>query len=69
MEVEIDLCGEEFETDVEIDFSEVSDKEIEKILKAIRNNGEYTFKEIPVVISGLVTQEVDIQPMRNEGYY
>lgn len=68
MEVTIDM-DEEYETDVEIDFSRYSKEEKEKIIQAIKNNEKHLFKDIMVIVSGEFSRDIDIEPMYNEGYY
>ena len=68
MEVTIDM-DEEYETDVEIDFSRYSKEEKEKIIQAIKNNKKHLFKDIMVIVSGEFSRDIDIEPMYNEGYY
>ena len=52
---------EEFETDIEIDFSQYTEEEREKILYAILDKKKFNFKDICVIFSGEVT--IDVDPM------
>jgi uncharacterized Zn finger protein len=68
MEVTVDL-DEDYETDIEIDFSYFSDEDKKKIIKAIKQNKKFLFKDVSVKITGEFTQDIEYEPMYNEGYY
>ena len=51
---------EEFETDIEIDFSQYTEEERKQILNALLDKKKYNFKDICVIFSGEVT--IDVEP-------
>ena len=50
---------EEFETDVEIDFSKIDEPELDTIIKTIHDRGKYTFRNITVIFSSDIIIDVD----------
>jgi len=52
---------EEYEDDVEIDFSTFTLYEKEQLMKAIENDEKFIFKKVPLCFSGEVT--IDVEPM------
>ena len=67
MEVSVDV-DEEYETDIEMDPSKLSDKEKAKLISALKSGKKYILKNYPVHICGEFYQDIDIEPMYNEGY-
>jgi len=67
MEICIDL-DDDYETDVEIDFSKFSHTEKEKILSALKKGKKYIFTNITIKVTGEFCHDIDIEPMYNEGY-
>jgi len=67
MEIELDV-DEDYETDVEIDFSKYSKEEKAKIISAIKNDKKHTFKNINIKFTGTLYKDLDIEPLYNEGY-
>ena len=58
----MEVTGEveqDFETDVEIDFSTLKASEIRELLKQIKKRGKFTFKEVPTVFVGEVSFEIE----------
>ena len=51
---------EEFNTDIDIDFSDWSEERKHKLINAIVRGDKFTFEEVPVVFSGEVT--IDVEP-------
>ena len=68
MEVNVDI-DEEYETDIDIDPSKMTDKEKSELISALKKGKKYTLKNYPVHICGEFYKDIDIEPMRNEGYY
>ena len=68
MEVTIDV-DEEIETDVDIDFSKFTAKEKAEIVKSVVEGKIHTFKNLSVYVSGEFSQDIDLEPCYNEGYY
>lgn len=52
---------EEFETDIDIDFSAYSDEEKLNIIRAIINNEIFTFEGVQVCYSGETTVEINTE--------
>jgi len=68
MEVTIDV-DEEYETDVVIDPNILTDKQKAQLISALKKGKSYVLKNYPVHICGEFYQDIDIEPMYNEGYY
>jgi len=52
---------EEFETDIDIDFSHFSDEEKLNIIRAIVKNEIFTFERVQVCYSGETTVDIDVE--------
>jgi hypothetical protein len=68
MEVCVDVEGE-YETDVVIDPNILTDKQKKELINAIKKGKSYTLKDYPIHICGEFYQDIDFEPMYNEGYY
>jgi tRNA nucleotidyltransferase/poly(A) polymerase len=58
VEITGDVC-EEFQTDIDIDFSKLPEEEKMKIRKAIEVGDRHTFKNVTVIFDKEVTIEVE----------
>jgi hypothetical protein len=59
VEVTGEIC-QEFDTDVEIDFSKLTDAEKQRIIQAVQTDGKHTFKKVLVAYEGEAT--IDFEP-------
>ena len=68
MEVSVDL-DEEYETDIEINPDLLTEKQKAELISALKRGKKYTLKNYPVHVCVEFYQDIDIEPMYNEGYY